>query len=169
MTAVANDKRFSRASYDENDPKGKQIAEEWFDQNGFFEIEENLKESKRDFTEIWDLKGIHPIFGEFRIESEIKKDWGTKWFEMPFKWPSMDIPFRKREKADVHATHHMVIGGDLKRLFIVPRKVVLESPVTSKPCRNRNWEPEPFYNVQLPCEHSAFYFKTDDKWIPYKE
>lgn len=165
---ATNDIRFCKNRFDLYDSNGKNIAREWLTQLGFENIQENEEESKRNFKEIWDLKGIHSEFGEFRIEAEIKVDWGTKWLEIPFKYPTMDIPYRKRDKTDVHATHMMVIGGDLKRLFIIKRETMLNSPVGSKKCRNRNWAEEPFFQIPLPCDHSTFYFKKKEEWLPYK-
>jgi hypothetical protein len=166
----ANDIRFSKKRYDLYDNNAKTIAMEWLEQFNFKNITENIQESKKNFSEIWDVKGDHEKYGEFRIEAEIKNDWGIKWLEMPFKYDTMDIPYRKRDKTKVHATHHMIIGGDLNRLFIVKREKVLSAKVENKKVRNRNWAEEPFYRLSLPCEFSFFYFKNENnKWIPYKE
>jgi hypothetical protein len=164
---IANDIAFNKERYDKYDGPGKQVAVELLDQLGFFEIVENLGESQGNFQNIWDVKGEHPEVGEWRIESEVKEDWGTKWVDVPFKFHTMDFPFRKRNKAIQHATHMMIVGGDHKRLFIVNREVMLESKVSYKPCRNRQ-EPEPFFNVDITSPKSAFYFKNKDgNWVHY--
>lgn len=165
---IKNDKPFCKKTWEECDFDGKKIAKQWLKQYGFSSIEENLEEAKGNFKELWDVKGIHPEFGEFRIEAEIKKDWGTKWFDMPFKYEAIHIPFRRRDKAEVHSTHHMVIGGDLKRLFIVKRDVVINSPIEEKKCKNRGWQLEPFYVIPITADHSKFYFKKNNKWTPYE-
>jgi hypothetical protein len=161
-----NDKPFDKKESDNCDPKCKVVGTELLTQLGFLDIEENLGESHGDFSGIWDIRGTHPEFGEWRFDVELKKDWGTVWLEQPFRYSTVDIPFRKRDKAEVHATHHVVIGGDLERLFIVKRSVVLSSTVGYKMCRNRS-APEPFYKVRV--ENGMFVVKKADKWVPYKE
>ena len=150
-----DDMPFSKKRYDKYDPLGKQVAIEWLTKLGFQDIHENEKESKRDFTEIWDIGGTSPTGKIWRIEAEVKKDWGTEWSEMPFRWDTMHFPYRKRDKAKVHATHMMVVGGDLKRLFIVNREIMLESPVEYKWVRNRRRE-EPFFSVPTTIKKSSF-------------
>ena len=169
MGVIANDIPFDQDRCDLYDPAGKDVVVEWFNQFGFTGIEENLAEAKKKFSKIWDVKGLSLSGKEFRIEVEIKKDWGTKWKDVPFRYSTMDIPYRKRDKAKEHATHHIVVGADLRRLFVVERSVVLDSPVTYKKVRNRGWQEEPFFNVPLPSPKSAFYFKNETgKWEPYK-
>lgn len=166
---IANDIRFSKERYEKYDGMAKDVATEWLTQMGFSELSENMDEANRKFRKIWDMRGQHPDLGEWRIEAEIKQDWGTKWLEMPFKYPTMDIPFRKRDKTEQHATHMMVIGGDLKRLFVVNREVMLNSPKSYKKCRNRGWAEEPFFNIQLPAPQSSFWFKEGKKWKKFQE
>lgn len=170
MPIIPNDIRFSKQRFESFDGPAKEVAKDFLKYLNFKDIQENLAESNGNFSKIWDVKATHPkIDEEWRLELEIKKDWGTKWLEIPFKWPTMDIPYRKRDKAEEHATHHIVIGGDLKRLFIVNRNVVIDSPVTYKKVRNRNWQEEPFFNIPLPSPKSAFWFKNkDNKWIIQK-
>jgi hypothetical protein len=169
MTHYSNDIKFSRKRYDLYDVPAKDIAKEWLLQLGFKDIDENLGESNGNFSKIWDVKGFMEKTGEWRIEAEIKQDWGSKWKEIPFRYDTVDIPYRKRDKAEEHATHHMVIGGDLKRLFIVNREAVLKSPVNYKKCRNRGWEEEPFFNVDIESPKSSFWFKESEKWKVYKK
>lgn len=168
---VPNDIKFSKERYQKYDEPAKQIAIEWLGQLGFEDIQENTAEAQRNFKEIWDVRGFKAEVGEWRIEAEIKADWGTVWTDMPFKWPTMDIPYRKRDKAEVQATHMMVIGGDYQRLFIVNRDVMLNeefTKISSKWVRNRKRE-EPFFNIVLPAPKSAFWFKKNSKWSLYKE
>ena len=81
----------------------------------------------------------------------------------------MDFPYRKRDKAEEHATHMMIIGGDHTRLFIVNREAMLESPVEDKWCRNRTGS-EPFFKVDTLNPKAAFYFKNEKtgKWKQWK-
>jgi hypothetical protein len=162
-----NDKRFDPECHKKHDADAKHIAQEWLKQMGFRDIKENLKEAQRNFKEIWDVSGQHELLGEWRLEAEIKVDWGTKWVDEPFKYSTVDVPFRKRDKAEVQATHQMVIGGDHKRLFIVKREVMLDpeiTQVTSKACRNRGWQKEPFYNIPIKAPHSSFWVKRNGRW-----
>ena len=166
---MKNDIEFSKYRYNLYDKPAKIVAKDFLLQMGFKNVEENLNEENLNFKEIYDVKGFHDIFGEWRIESEIKKDWGTKWKEIPFRYPTMDIPYRKRIKSEIYTTHMMVIGGDLNRLFIVKREIMMNSNISKKKCRNRySNELEPFYNIDLNSKFSKFYFKLKGKWLPYK-
>ena len=86
----------------------------------------------------------------------------------------MDVPYRKRTKAEVHATHHMIIGGDLNRFFICSRNALETAPVSEKTVRNRidpetnRRMSEPFFNIDINHPEAAFYFKVADKWQLYK-
>lgn len=165
---LSNDIRFSKTRHFLYDKPAKEVAAEWMLQLGFDNLEENKGEEKGNFKKIWDLKGNREGVGEWRIEAEIKVDWGTKWKDVPFKYSTMDIPYRKRDKAEEHATHMMVIGGDYKRLFVVNREVMLESPVSYKKCKNRGWKEEPFFNIDIYSPKSFFWFKEKDSWKIYK-
>lgn len=106
---------------------------------------------------------------ELRVETELKKEWKTEWSkpvvhpDVNFKWPTMDVPYRKRDKADVHAHLHHIVGGDGKRVFWVWRKTVLSSPVSDKWVRNRGCY-EPFFNVELPAPSSMFWEEVNGVW-----
>jgi len=171
-----NDIRFSKQRYDRYDSLGKNVSQEWMEQFGFVDIQENENEQKGKFQEIWDIKGYTPNKHiEFRIETEIKDDWGTRWQEdtwdgkeYPFKWPSMHFPYRKRDKAQVHATHHMIVGGDEKRFFLIPRQTIITSPVIEKRCRNRKGL-EPFFEVSLPAAKSMWFEKNEKgRWKKWR-
>ncbi len=95
---------------------------------------------------------------------EVKKDWGTVWTELPFRYATMHFPTRKRDKVDVHATHHMIVGGDFKRLFVVKREAITNSPIVEKWVRNRSLL-ENFYEVNVDHPHAAFYFKKNGRWV----
>lgn len=167
-----NDIRFCKDRYEKYDGPAKLVATEFLQQRGFKKISENLDESRGKFKKIWDVAGTHSkkSIGEWRIEAEIKQDWGTKWFDVPFKFHTMDFPYRKRDKAEEHATHMMIIGGDYKRLFIVNREAMLGSPVENKWCRNRKGS-EPFFKVDIQDPKAAFYFKNEKtgKWKQWKD
>lgn len=170
---VPNDKRFDVRDYRECDPLAKALSFEVLEFLGFQDIVENTDESNGIFEKIWDIKGTHKELGEWRIEGEIKRDWGTKWiggYIRPFKFSTMDIPYRKRNKAEEHATHHIVFGKDGNRAFVVERDVVLSSPVEYKQCRNRE-APEPFFKVFVISPHSFFLIKSNGLWQfdDYKE
>lgn len=161
-----NDKVFDKNTANECDPKANYASTQVCLAFGMCDIREN---DESVYTgHIYDL--IANYRGkDVRIETELKKDWGPAWSmpnchpEVPYKWPTMDFPYRKRDKAKVHANFHDVVGRDLRRVFRVPRKVILESPVSEKWVRNRQCM-EPFFNVALPAPCSAFWHKVDDNW-----
>lgn len=168
MAAVPNDKSFCSKAWKEYDAIAKEVITELMAQFKFSDIEANIREEQGRFDHIYDVSGVTPAGVEIRIEGEVKKDWGTSWtakdwvgYAWPFNWDTMHIPFRKRDKAKVHATHHAVIGGDKSRLFIVHRSVVLSSPVIEKWCRNRGSK-EPFYSVLLPAPQSLWFEKNSE-------
>ena len=167
-----NDKPFSKEEYNKFDGPAKEVVIEWMRQLGFKDIAINEDEAKRKFAKIWDVCGYTvPNGKQIRIETEVKADWGTVWTadrwknrKYPFPWPTMDFPYRRRNKTLEHCTHHIVVGGDFRRFFIVPRNVVLESPVEEKWCRNRGGS-EPFYRVNLPATNSAWFENENGIWI----
>ena len=117
---------------------------------------------------IYDL--VFDYFGnEVRVETELKREWKEDWSraivhpDVPYKWDTMDVPYRKRDKGIKHANLHHIIGGDGKRAFWVPRDVVLASPVNDKYCRNRGCE-EPFFNIPLPAPSSMFWIEENGEW-----
>lgn len=164
MNKVLGDKRFDINEFEKFDSDAKKVTAEFLNQVGFNDIRENEGESKRNFSKIWDISGNHSDLGEWRIEAEIKRFWGTKWGNK-FPYTSMNIPYRKRNKAEEHATHHMIIGEDLNRFFIVERSVVLTSPVEEVWVRNRKGY-ENFYKVSVSSDCSGFWEKKRGKWNP---
>lgn len=117
---------------------------------------------------IYDL--VFDYFGkEVRVETELKREWKEDWSrsiadpDVPYRWPTMDVPYRKRDKGILHANWHHIVGGDGKRAFWAPRKVVLSSPVSDKYCRNRQCE-EPFFNIPLPSPMTTFWEEVNGVW-----
>jgi hypothetical protein len=177
---VANDKPFSQEAFHEFDTPGKNAAASWLKQMGCQSITEN-DDSANNFQNIFDLEASRKNGEKLVFEVEVKKEWGTEWQEnhdnpkygwasreYPFPWPTMDFPYRKREsKRRAKVTHHIIVGGDYNRLFIVPRDVVLQSPVEDKYVRNRKTN-EPFFKVGLPCAKGAWYELRDGKWEKVK-
>jgi len=142
-----NDIKFDSKRHKQNDDVAKDVAKEILEQLEFTNIRENEKESQGDFSEIWDIGG--DFNGkQILIEAEIKRDWGTKWAKFPFKWGTVDIPYRKRNKTKVQSTHMLVISGSLDMAFLVSRENMLSSSISNKDCRNRE-EKEPFFNIAL--------------------
>lgn len=166
---IPNDKRYSKADGEKYDGPGKRVTVDFLTQAGFTDIFENLDESRRKFKRIWDIAGVHPETKEvWRVDCEIKNYWGTLWKEQPFRYETMDVPYRKRDKTEEHATHHILIGEDLKRLFLVKREAVINAPVSEKWVRNRR-QNEPFFNIDIRSPDGAFWIKDDSgKWNIYK-
>jgi len=156
---IPNDKRFDVVEHAKCDPIAKQVASEWLVQDGYEDIKENLSESNGKFDRIWDVSGQRSDWDRKRVEAEVKKDWGVEWFNIPFMYTTIHFPYRKRNKAREHATHMMIVGGDQRRLFVVERQVMLESPVEEKWVRNRK-QYEPFFYVDIYAPTSEFWFKN---------
>lgn len=167
--ATINDKPFDKIAYLKSDAKVKYVIMEFLRQQKFVDILENIEEQQRIFRKIWDVKGFRQDIGEIRIEGEEKRVWGPGRKYPTFTFRTVSIPMRKRDKTREHATHHLVVGHDCRRAFLVPRKVVLESPTWDKVCSNTG-ETEGFYNISVYHKEAAFLQKGDDEiWrkVPY--
>lgn len=102
---------------------------------------------------------------DIRFETELKQKWkGLAWSQpighpdVPFMYPTIDFPYRKRDKADVHAHYHDIVGESW--LFRCHRSVVVQAPVHRKYCDNTGRK-EPFFTVPLPAPRSQFWQKVD--------
>lgn len=162
-----NDKAFDPEENRICDPIAKRISGEVCAAMGMTNIRENSEGRYRGH--------IYDIVAEYqghtlRIETELKKEWGPKYCvprqeepDVPYRWDTMDFPYRKRDKAKVHAHVHDVVSGDQKHVFRVVRPIVLAAPVENKYVRNRCCE-EPFFKVALPAPSSTFFEKVDGAW-----
>lgn len=165
---IANDKIFDKKEERECDPKAKQATCEVCCRFGMTNFRNNPE--GRYTGHIYDI--IAEYHGQdVRIETELKKEWGAGWSwprkdtpDVPYKWDTMDFPYRKRDKGDVHAHVHDVVGIDMKRLFRVPRRIMLKAPTGEKYVRNRGCM-EPFFRLPLPAPCSAFWHKVNGVWV----
>jgi len=173
----ANDKPFEQIVNDKYDRPGKLAAIQLLERMGYTNIKEN-KEWLNGFVNIFDLEAWKDG-KRIIVEVEVKEDWGTVWFEdhpnqkmgwlekaFPFPYSTAHFPYRKRGSATREmVTHHMMIGGDFKRAFIIKRAIVLKSRIIICRPRNRNGEKEPFFD---PCVGQGYFFELHDKWILIK-
>lgn len=167
---LPNDKPFCKETWKKYDAMGKEVLLGWLNQFRFSDIAVNEAEEKGDFKKLWDMSAVAPDGRTLVFDPEVKADWGTEWqkemwefLTCPFPFCTMHIPFRKRKDSNI-CTHHVVIGGDCRRLFIVHRSVMVASPIEEKWCRNTRMK-EPFYAVRLPAEMSLWFEKDEnDKW-----
>lgn len=176
MPVIANDKSFSRNEHKKYDAKGKDaVCEMLVAINPNVTVEENDQESAQwkelppKQWKIWDVKATFPNGEVFTIECEVKHDWGIKWHDVPFRFDTVDFPYRRRDRfKGEYGTHHIIVGGDDRRMFLVSRKILLASPIRYKMCRNRDGE-EPFYGVEWKKlgNKVCFFFKESNGWKAY--
>lgn len=166
-----NDLPFTQSNCDKYDRPGKIPAIQVLERLGYSRIKEN-KEWLNGFVNLFDLEAWKND-KRIIVEVEVKEDWGTVWFEnnpkfgwiekaFHFPFPTMHLPYRKRGSASREmVTHHMIIGGDFKRAFIVNRATVLKSRIITCKPRNRNGEKEPFFDAFV---GQGYFFELHDKW-----
>lgn len=166
---MSYNKRFSRQLCDKYDGKGKQIAEQIMkDVAGAKLSATNTAEEQGDFSQgFWDQKYLMGSGDSLLVESEMKnsKWWGKHHGELqPFKYGTMDIPFRKvKNKADVH----IVISTCENYAFIVARKAMdkaIEEGGAPK-MKTTKYEPEGAYYFSTPVSKGRFVSRQEDgKW-----
>lgn len=172
---VVGDKPFDHRENERSDGFSKDVLLDWLRFKGWTDFEEN-PESK--YTgKIWDIKATPPGGRPLRFDSEVKWEWTPVpdakerlWtsrarYGYPFRWPSMDFPWRKRDKAEEHANLHVIVGGDGLRLFMVHRRILLSSPVGYKPVWNRGGAKEKFFFVSPAQTGCTFYEKRGAEWF----
>lgn len=139
-----------------HDPVGKEITRQIMaDVFGAQHVRDNLAEDAGNFSEgFWDQVYQLPDGRKFAVEPEIKdkkwfgeefkakKDW--KW---PFKYPTVDIPFRKAKNK---AALFFVISSCQKYAIMVTRKAMDDSVKDGPKIKNTIYmKNEPFYSVSL--------------------
>ena len=181
MNIVPNDLPFTQSNCDKYDRPGKVPAINLLKWLGCTDIKENL-EHLNGFKNIFDLEAWKDG-KKIIVEVEVKEDWGTVWTENhpnqkkcgwaekahPFPHPTMHYPYRKRGSVNREmVTHHMTIGGDHKRAFIVNRKTVLNSRVKYVKPRNRGGQKEPFFDAFVGQGHFFEWHNADWQHIKPK-
>lgn len=162
-------KSFSYSLKAKHDGVGKSIATEIMrDLVGGVLVRENIKEDSGDFTDgFWDQQYQLRSGKRIKVEPEMKdsKWWGKNFSEtVPFKYDSMDIPFRK-QKNQAHL--HMVISTCQQFAFLVTRDAMnkaLEESGGSPKIKKTIYEPEGAPYFSTPVEHGTFVEKVDGRW-----
>ena len=122
----AYNRRFIRASYEENDNKAKEAIIGYLIKNGH-----TILDSKEDFSfDIKSKKGDNNYFSEAEMKNQWKGDW-------PDTWKEIRIPYRKHKLinrmaelgADNHFFNFYVIRNDAKMAWRIKDYVVAESEV----------------------------------------
>lgn len=169
MSLTSLNKKFSKALCDKYDPMGKahtiKIME---DVKGAKLIAENEGEEKQDFSEgYWDQQYELPDGTQVYVESEMKdaKWWGEHWGseEVPFRWDTMDIPFRKvKNKSELHVLISMC--GEYG--FIVTRQKMNEAVEHNggPKFKTTKYEPDGGFYFNPPIEDGEFIHLRDGKW-----
>lgn len=167
-------KRFDRSLSDRYDSIGKKLAIEIMsDLTGGKIVTENTKETSGNFTDgFWDQMYELPNGTRLLVEPEMKdaKWWGLTWdASRPFRYNTMDIPFRKKKnKADIF----MVISTCECFAWVVHRKVIDNhfQETGGKPKVKRTiYEPEGAEYYSTPVEKGIFVCKKDGKWRKFNQ
>lgn len=167
-----SNKRFSPEMKKKFDPQGKRLATEILrDLVGAMLITDNLKEDSGDFSAgFWDQKYRLKDGTELVVEPEMKdkKWWGLGWNDYPFKYDTMDIPFRKKKnKADLF----MVISTCEKYAWLVDRDVIMKHlEVTGgKPkVKSTIYEPEGGEYYSTPVTKGIFAHRVNGRWCKWR-
>lgn len=167
-------KRFCPELKKKHDAVGKQLAQEIMrDILGAELITENTKEDQGDFTDgFWDQKYQLPNGKEIKVEPEMKdsKWWGDHFDNnRPFRYDSMDIPFRK---AKNQAHLHIVISTCSKYAFLLSRdemNAALEESGGSPKIKRTIYEPNGGAYFSTPVGRGRFVEKNSKgNWCKWK-
>jgi hypothetical protein len=168
-------KAYSESNKRKYDNNGKRITEEILrDTANASLVGDNVKEDSGDFSDgFWDQKYKLKSGEEFKTESEMKdKKWWGKYYgkNVPFKYDTMDIPFRKaKNQAEVH----FVISTCQQYAFSITRKSMDQAfnELGGKPkIKSTKNVPsgEPFFST--PVDRGRFFYKDGKgKWKIVKE
>ena len=168
-------KRYSPALKDKYDGVGKRLAKEILrDLVGATLITDNHKEDSGDFTAgFWDQKYQLPKGGMLVVEPEMKdsKWWGLEFasakFPWPFKYDTMDIPFRKaKNKADLF----IVISTCEQFAWLVDRDVIekhLQESGGKPKIKVTIYEPSGGSYYSTPVGKGIFTQRVNGKWCKW--
>jgi hypothetical protein len=164
--------------------KGVETAFDFFTQV-FPDCEFEINEAEKNgvFKDVFDLTVKIPR-RVLNVEINVKKMWHPEpemlrrgvwrtWTvhesgEYPFVFDTMDYCERKNDAGGKRKlpTHHMTVGGDLKRIFLNPRGNLRDEDIDDKWCRDTR-QMELFYFCPLPAPLSVFYEKNKKgTWKP---
>lgn len=172
--------RFQKKACDKFDLSAKNVLIKFLEQLNFTDIK-IYDEVKNGFVQIFDMIAYRNG-KKFIFEVGVKQDWGTKWYKnhedikyswetkrAPFPYPDVHELFRKGNTKDntrLNVTHNVIMGGDYKRLVIIPRKVVLNSEVIQKKCKNiPAGEVDTFFSIPVTDERLYWCELHDEKWF----
>ena len=165
-------KRFDPALKKKFDGPWKRLAAEILrDLVGATLITDNLKEDSGDFSAgFWDQKYCLKNGATLIVEPEMKdqKWWGLGWDDArPFKYDTMDIPFRKKKnKADLF----MVISTCETYVWLVDRDVIvkhLEETGGKPKVKYTIYEPEGGEYYSTPVNKGIFAHKVNGRWYKW--
>lgn len=160
-------KTFDKNLKNNNDPIAKiltrEIIKDWV--GGVF-IRDNVCEDEGTFEEgIWDQEFYIPIITKskkIKTESEMKNSdfWNKKNFSFPFKYETMNIPYRKiKNDADLF----FVISTCGTLAWVVSGKKLINSEVIRK--STKYLVNESFFSI--PITKGKFFEKRKGKWEKY--
>ena len=123
LILIMQNKRYDPKLKDEYDGRGKNLSIEIMRDVVKAELPQiNKEEDLGTFKDgFWDLRFIKKNGKEIIVESEMKNEkwWGFDYGSFPFKYETMDIPFRKdKNKAELH----IVISTCENLAFMLLRK-----------------------------------------------
>lgn len=167
-------KAFSPSLKKKHDAIGKSLAAEILrDTARAVHVTDNHKEDNADFSDgFWDQLYRLPNGNNIKVEPEMKDEkwWGNQFSkERPFKYDSMDIPYRKA-KNEAHL--HIVISTCGTFAFTVTRKAMDEALVKSggvPKVKRTIYEHEGAPYFSTPVESGRFFQKgADGRWRAWK-
>jgi hypothetical protein len=165
---IMSNKKYSATLKDKYDGISKKITNDiLFDVAKAKLVTNNVKEDSGDFSEgFWDQKYQLPKGDIIIVESEMKdkKWWGSHWGSSPFKYDTMDIPFRKsKNKANLF----VVISTCESYAWLVNREVVEKHLQESggKPKNKKTiYEPDGGDYYSTPTNKGLFVCNINGKW-----
>ena len=115
----------------------KEVFISFLEQHNFTKIK-IFNEVKIGFREIFDITARRNRTCNFEVG--VKQDWGTFWKEhhddVRYNWENKSAPFphphihelyrkgNSKDNARLRVTHNVIMGGDFKRLVIIPREII---------------------------------------------
>ena len=151
---LSQNKKFDRASYNQNNQKGIDTALSIMNQLGFETLD--TKEAYCDRDAIVGSGNV-----QIKIEAEMSNNWVTM-NDFPSNWYNISVPYRKRKSgADVY----ILVNKDLSSVALAYMDDIKQSKVGEKYIYSTSMN-EPFFF----CDMSIFdiYSKEGNNWLPKK-
>lgn len=162
-------KKYNASLKEQYDQTGKNVTKQiMWDCLRSEHVCDNELEDSGDFSDgFWDQ--IYRLPGDklIAIESEVKdqkwfgKEFIRKNWKYPFKYDSVDIPYRKKKNK---ATLFFVISSCENYAILVSKKSMEDSAKDGPKIKRTKWEPKgaPYYSVGL--DNTKFVVKKNEKW-----